>query len=110
MVNIRIIKKSQNPNTKSSSIPQNTINAMCILVPTHKSKNVINLSRSSNDQSRGDKHPKSSNIQEIHNKPLKLRVNSTNIILITETRIAKQQRKRFSKHNDSKCSLQHTLT
>lgn len=105
-----INKKSINPNTKSSSKPNKHINAKCILQPQHKSKKVINLSRSSNDQSIGDNDPISITIQEQQRSPLKQRVNSHINKRINAQRIAKQHLNIYSKHNDNKCSLHTTLT
>jgi len=70
--------------------------AKCIRQPHNKSKNVINLSRSSNDHNNGDKQPISKIIQLTHKKPLKQRVNSNNNKRINATRNAKQQRNKFS--------------
>ena len=97
-----INKKSIKPNTKSSSRPSKHINA--------KSKNVINLSRSSKDHNIGESEPISMTIHEQHNNPLKQRVNSHINNRIKAHLIAKQQRSIYSKHNDNKCSLHTTLT
>lgn len=105
-----INKKSIKPNTKSSSRPSKHINAKCIRHPQHKSKNVINLSRSSNDHNIGESEPISMTIHEQHNNPLKQRVNSHINNRIKAHLIAKQQRSIYSKHNDNKCSLHTTLT
>jgi len=105
-----INKKSIKPKTKSSNKPSKHINAKCIRQPQHKSKNVINLSRSSNDHNKGDNEPISITIHEQHNRPLKQRVNSHINKRINAHLIAKQHLSIYSKHNDNKCSLHTTLT
>lgn len=105
-----INKKSIKPNTKSSNKPNKHIKAKCIRQPQQRSKNVINLSRSSKDHNIGDNEPISITIHEQQSKPLKQRVNSHINKRIKAHLIARQHLNIYSKHKDNKCSLHTTLT
>ena len=105
-----IYKKSNRPKEKSLKSPYKHRKAKCILQPAHKSKNVISLSRSSNDHNNGEIQPQSKSIHVIHKKPLKQRVNSISNSLIKINRIESVHRNRYSKAIQNKCSLEHTLT
>ena len=85
-------------------------NAKCILQPAQRSKNVINLSLSSNDQSKGDMHPQSKSMHVIHKNPLKQRVNSINNRRIKIKRIDNVHLNKYSNAMQNKCSFEHTLT
>ena len=105
-----IYKKSSRPKEKSLNNPYKHKNAKCILQPAHKSKKVINLSRSSNDHNSGDIQPQSNNIQVIHRKPLKHLVNSINNKRIKIKRIDNVHLSKYSNAIQNKCSFEQTLT
>lgn len=66
-------------------VPPIVRKATCILEPANTSKKLNILHLSSKHHKRGDIHPISKSMQEIHNKPLKILVTSNKLILSADT-------------------------